>query len=271
MGQITSLWQMLLSAYEDVRRAPDPLAGAEMAILRMTVAATLPAPELASQLLEGLKHVDTAPAGEASVTSEPTPAPSQRSMSTAPVPETPVSSQTVSSQTVASRGGAHMQALQTDPQPALLPEEKPLVRGGIDIDTLEKLVTGMPKSQTRLKYDIRQYVRPILFERGKIIFEPAPGAPRDLAPRLAQYVQDITGQTWMVSPDTATKGEPSLTEQQKHAAQQQAQYENAHPVVAKAKELFAGVEIEFRDRLLISDKATSNVIKANFPQHEDRK
>ncbi|HFB54652.1 MAG TPA: DNA polymerase III subunit gamma/tau, partial [Hellea balneolensis] len=250
MGQITALWQMLLSAYEDVRRAPDPLAGAEMAVLRMTVAATLPPPELASQLLENLKHVTSSPntqnTSQSTTTSSDTPA-SQISKSSQPSTHSPSGSQ------------ASMQA-----QPALLPDEAPQMRAHVEINSLAELVAGMPKSETRLKYDIRQYVRPILFERGKIIFEAAPDAPANLAPRLLNYVQDMTAQKWTISLDTNTKGTPSLMEQHKQATQKQAQYENAHPVVVRAKELFAGVEIEFRDRL-----PTSNVIKADFSNNED--
>jgi DNA polymerase-3 subunit gamma/tau len=254
MGQITALWQMLLSAYEDVRRAPDPLAGAEMAVLRMTVAATLPPPELASQLLENLKHVTSSPSTQN--------APQNGSAGTAASTNTPASQISETSlPSTQSSSGAHA-SLQA--QPALLPHEAPRMRAHVEINSLEELVDGMPKSKTRLKYDIRQYVRPILFERGKIIFEAAPDTPANLAPRLLNYVQDMTGQKWTISLDTNTKGAPSLMEQHKQAAHKQAQYENAHPVVVRAKELFAGVEIEFRDRL-----PTSNVIKADFSKNED--
>jgi hypothetical protein len=56
---------------------------------------------------------------------------------------------------------------------------------------------------------------------------------------------------------------------QKQAEDKQVQYENVHPVVVKAKELFAGVEIEFRDRLLTSKEPSTNVIKGNFSKDKD--
>src|SRR5690348_6571827 len=42
---LARLWQMLLRAYEEVRKAPDPAAATEMALIRLAYAADLPGPE----------------------------------------------------------------------------------------------------------------------------------------------------------------------------------------------------------------------------------
>src|SRR5690606_7652707 len=47
------IWQMLLKGHEETRRAPDPLAAAEMTLIRLAVAASLPGPEEAAALLRG--------------------------------------------------------------------------------------------------------------------------------------------------------------------------------------------------------------------------
>ncbi|MEO1922127.1 MAG: DNA polymerase III subunit gamma/tau [Sphingomonadaceae bacterium] len=53
-GQLHRLWQLLLKGYEEVRAAPDPLASAQMALLRVLHAAELPDPgELAKMIAEG--------------------------------------------------------------------------------------------------------------------------------------------------------------------------------------------------------------------------
>ncbi|WP_282008768.1 DNA polymerase III subunit gamma/tau [Brevundimonas aveniformis] len=44
-GTLARVWQLLLKAHEEVRRAPDPAAAAEMAILRLAYASDLPSPE----------------------------------------------------------------------------------------------------------------------------------------------------------------------------------------------------------------------------------
>ncbi len=50
-AQLSRLWQMLLKALEEAGRAPDPIAAAEMAMVRLCAAANLPPPEEAARLL----------------------------------------------------------------------------------------------------------------------------------------------------------------------------------------------------------------------------
>ncbi|MBI1187536.1 MAG: DNA polymerase III subunit gamma/tau [Alphaproteobacteria bacterium] len=50
-AQLSRLWQMLLKALEETSRAPDPVASAEMAMVRLCAAASLPPPEDAARLL----------------------------------------------------------------------------------------------------------------------------------------------------------------------------------------------------------------------------
>jgi DNA polymerase-3 subunit gamma/tau len=50
-GRLSILWQMLLKALEDCARAPEPIAAAEMAFVRIAAAAGLPPPEEAARLL----------------------------------------------------------------------------------------------------------------------------------------------------------------------------------------------------------------------------
>lgn len=51
VGQLARLWTLLLKAWEDCGRAPDPMAAAEMALVRMCAALRLPPPEEASRML----------------------------------------------------------------------------------------------------------------------------------------------------------------------------------------------------------------------------
>src|SRR5690606_29688821 len=57
-GALSRVWQMLLKAHDEVRRAPNPADAVEMAIIRIAYAADLPGPE------EALKRLQ---AGEAPV------------------------------------------------------------------------------------------------------------------------------------------------------------------------------------------------------------
>lgn len=57
-GQLHRLWQLLLKGYEEVRAAPDPLASAQMALLRVLHAADMPDPgELAKMIAAGGANV----------------------------------------------------------------------------------------------------------------------------------------------------------------------------------------------------------------------
>ncbi|MFD3266699.1 DNA polymerase III subunit gamma/tau, partial [Phenylobacterium ferrooxidans] len=52
-GTLSRMWQMLLRAYDEVRRSPDPAAAVDMALIRLAYAADLPGPE------EALKRIQT--------------------------------------------------------------------------------------------------------------------------------------------------------------------------------------------------------------------
>jgi len=51
-GTLARVWQMLLKAHEETRRAPDPMAALEMALIRLAYAADLPGPEEALRALQ---------------------------------------------------------------------------------------------------------------------------------------------------------------------------------------------------------------------------
>jgi DNA polymerase-3 subunit gamma/tau len=51
-GTLSRIWQLLMRAYEETRKAPDPAAAAEMALIRLCYAADLPGPEEALRRLQ---------------------------------------------------------------------------------------------------------------------------------------------------------------------------------------------------------------------------
>ena len=51
-GQLHRLWQLLLKGHEEVRKAPDPLVAAQMALLRVLHAADMPDPGTLAKALE---------------------------------------------------------------------------------------------------------------------------------------------------------------------------------------------------------------------------
>ena len=251
MGQITRAWQMLLSAHGDVRAAPDPLAAAEMALLRLAVAGDLPPPELAAQLLAGLKDVKNAP---------------KPSTDSSPSSDDTSSAGTNSGGTNVETSTAALSHGNVAPQPAPTPQPQAAASTApkLDINTLEDLISAIPKNQTGLRYDIEKYIRPIRFEPGTFVFSFAPNAPKDLEYQLRAWVTDATSRPWHIEVDTKIQGEPSLLERRRSARSEKKDAEDSHPVATTARALFPGVEIEFRDRPSIS-----NVIEADFTNNEE--
>lgn len=249
LGDITRYWQILLKSYEDVRMAPDPLAAVEMAIVRLCVASELPSPELAAQVLKGLQNLpdapQNAPQGRAEVSTSSSRG-SETMSSDGPPPNAPLMSHDGS--------GA---VLQLEPTPSIPTDISGNER--IVYETFEALVDSMSGLDSNLRYDVRQYVRLAQFETGKIIFNLSDNAPDRIEGRLRDFVTTQTQRPWEVRYDSDATGQPSLREQEKQAKQLRENYEMSHPMVQKAKELFPGVEIVFRDRDPIS-----NVIEADF-------
>ncbi len=64
-GQVHRVWQMLLRGYDEVRIAPDPLAAAQMALLRVLHAADLPDPGELAKRLARIEAGETMPAARA--------------------------------------------------------------------------------------------------------------------------------------------------------------------------------------------------------------
>ena len=76
-GQVHRLWQLLLKGHDEVRGAPDPLAAAQMALLRVLHAADMPDPGKLAKTLEQMATQVPAPAA-VQAAQEGAPAPQAR-------------------------------------------------------------------------------------------------------------------------------------------------------------------------------------------------
>jgi len=240
LGQLTRIWQMLLKAHNEVRMAPAPLAAAEMALLKLSVAGQMPPPELAAQIIEQMKEGGVTP---------PVVSPSPTSSPSGPSPTPPASA-------LASSGGGMSSA----PAPVSAPQAAPTPNSTVMLSSIEDLVNAIPDAQIGLKSDIKRYVRPIRFKPGAITFQPAEGAPVSLTGKIVSAIKDLTGELWIVSPETSGGG-ATLNEIKKNARAEQDAKDRAHPafnhpLLAKAK------LIEIRDTTPTS--VPNNVIDGNF-------
>lgn len=249
LGQLTRIWQLLLSSYNDVRAAPAPLAAAEMALLKLSVAGDLPPPELAAQIISEIRAGNFTPP-QVSPPSAQGGSGSQALIGGAPTMQTsearPVS-------------GGQVTALSA-PEPTETP--KPVVT----IESLEDLTEALTDQQAALRYDIEKYVKPIRFRQGSITIENLTEAPPSLVGRMVEALREMTGDLWLIDQE-AGEGALSITEQRKKAIAERDAKDRAHP--AFSHPLFKAAKlIEIRD-VAPTSKTDDNVIAADFGGQTD--
>jgi DNA polymerase III subunit gamma/tau len=210
---LSRMWQMLLKALEEVALAPNAMMAAEMAVIRLTHVADLPDPETLIRQLQ----------------SNPPPA-----LPGGPVPSggggNGGGSRMAASRPVMAQGGA---AAATAIDPAALQS----------FATFDSVVAMIRDARDmKLLFEIESCLRLVRYAPGRIEFQPTPDAPPDLAARLAQRLQGLTGTRWGVSV-TATGGGPTLAEQrdgERLAAETQAM---DNPLVQAVLAAFPGARI----------------------------
>ena len=214
-GTLSRFWQMLLKAQDEARRAGDAKAAAEMAVIRLCYAADLPGPEVALKALQS----GQSPVG-----------PSQ---GTAP------------SGSGGGGGGSAARALQPqfEAQQAQQAQPKATAAAQPVLQSFEDVVRLIDaKRDITLKLDVEKFVRPISFRPGAITFEPAPGAPTNLAQRLVNRLKEWTGQPWLVAAEGGG-GAESLLERARRESQEVRRGAEADPFVKSLLDAFPGAEI----------------------------
>jgi DNA polymerase-3 subunit gamma/tau len=217
MRVLTRLWQMLLKALDEVAAAPNAMMAAEMAIIRLTHVADLPTPEDLLRKLDGITPPPPPPSGASTA--------AQQHSSGAPVQTMP-------------RGGAAG------------PDAGPATALAVDADaalarfpTFEHVVELIRANRDgKLLVDVETGLRLAAYQPGRIEFEPADRAPRDLAQRLGQRLQLWTGNRWVVTVvDTGgAKTIDELRNAKDYALRAKAQ---DHPLVQAVLAQFPGARI----------------------------
>lgn len=227
IGQLTRAWQILMKSHTDVRQAPVPLAAAEMALLKLSLAGQMPPPELAASIIreaqkmqsegrDGLPELSSGPTASAPPPVTTAHSPSQPTAAMAPKPITP-------------------------PAPTMR------------LETFEDYVEQV--NDLRLRSDLERYVSVISFSEGQAevhITEPRHNA---LIGRMVRSLQELTGQQWLVSPVDQLGAIP-LAEARRNAKAEQDAKDRAHPA-------FQHSLLKNAKLLEIKDRAP-NVVSADF-------
>lgn len=215
---LARFWQMLLKGLGEVQAAPQPLAAAEMVLIRLMHAANMPDPaDLVRRLTESGAAVAAQPTASAPRGDGP-----RASLATTQrmQPQTQLAPQ-VAAQPVAAM-----------PQPQSFGDVVALFQ---------------TKREAILAAHLQSDVHLVQFEMGRIDFRPSDKAPSNLATRVAASLNEWTGKRWLISVSSHA-GDPTLKEQAaKMAADQRAQAA-LHPLVKAVQAAFPGASIdEVRD------------------------
>ncbi|MDF2901279.1 MAG: dnaX [Phenylobacterium sp.] len=209
-GNLSRIWQMLLKAHEEVRRAPDAAAACDMAIIRLAYAADLPGPEEALRRLQSGERMPGGPSGGGGGGG---------------------------GGVSASMGGGSVNAqARAMPQPAVS-DAAPVLKSFADVIALMD-----KKREIALRLDVERYVRPISFRPGVLEYEPAPGAPNNLAQRLVARLKEWTGQPWLVAAQGGGGAESAWERQKREEREVRAEIE-VDPFVLSVMAAFPGAEI----------------------------
>jgi DNA polymerase-3 subunit gamma/tau len=229
LASLGRLWKTALTGLDDVRTAPDPSSAAEMAVIRLMSAASLPSPEDAARLLAGAPRAETQAAA--------------KSAPSAPAPDQPEARESRSE-------GRIVPFNRPAPPPEAAPgydvvedDNEPISDGLAGPESLEELITDIEGArEIGLKLDVERYVKLVSLRPGALAYEPAPGAPSDLGGRLARFLQDITGARWLVD-SSAKNGQETIHDRRRREAEAERETVMKDPAVISALAAFPGAEL----------------------------
>ena len=209
MPVLARCWQMLMKGLGEARVAPNPLSAVEMVLVRLAYVADLPAP---AELVKALAKGGAAPSPPAAAPGS-TGDGGQRGMAaTAP-------------------------AEQIEIEPAPLPDGPPQPVSLADVIALAEA-----RGEMRLAVHLRNDIRLVHFETGRIEFQPTPEAPPKLANALGENLTNWTGARWVavVSNDD---GAPTLGEQAAKARAAAIVEAAQHPLVKAVLDTFPDAKV----------------------------
>ena len=175
MRILTRTWQLLLKALEEISSAPNPMMAAEMAVIRITHVSDLPSPE---ELVKKLTSTHSESEGV------------KKGNSGGSVSNTTSSNFKPTQQT-------ETRPIKNEGNTALALDTKTL---DLQYPTFESVLEIIRKFRDmKLLIDVENSVRLSSYVPGRIEFTPTENAPKDLAQRLGQLLQNWTGFRWAIT------------------------------------------------------------------------
>ena len=261
--RLARCWQILLKGHQEIKAAPRPEACAQMLIIRLSYTSAMPTPsEILSKLPEAPAPIDDSPKPNNSHNAQQdTPNNAQRNNSRQNNSETDnLPSTTSGPDDLAVNNGATITAL-THELSAERPSDKiaPIATSPIIApDTLSNANSQTRSSSFKnlrdiaeyceqkgaliLASDIRNHVELVHLEACHLEIHLVKEASKDLAGKIAQFLNSSTNQRWMVSVSDKS-GSPTLQKTDEIARQEKLSMAAEHPIAKKVLEIFPGATV----------------------------
>ena len=217
MATLTRAWQLLLKGIAEVRDAHDPLASAEMVLIRLVYGVALPNSDELARIARS-----PPPPGEP----RPRPPTARPETDAAPAEDRPLLEGVL--------------ALSRDPVQAERAADVQPPKAFSHFRDVVAYVAG--KRDIKFKDDLERHVRPVRTGQGTIEIALGPNAPQGLSGELARKLEAWTGARWIVLISNET-GEPPLREQARLARDTALGEARANPAVRRILDRFPGAEI----------------------------
>ena len=262
MRVLTRMWQMLLKALEEVAAAPNAMMAAEMAVIRLTHVADLPSPE---ELIRKLQDTPPPPTngpggGMSSGGYGTTSAPIQNMASPAAGGGAPKGAP------MASGGAPHGAPVAqggNGTATALAPETLQALARYPSFEHVVELIRQR-RDGLLLEY-VKTYLRLVSYQPGRITIQPTQDAPKDLAARLGQQLQNWTHARWIISLENEGGGD-TITELENAAENALRAKASEHPLVQAVMENFPKAKIT---RIRTAQELAAEVEAEALPEVED--
>ena len=224
---LTRAWQMLLKGLEEIARAPNQAAAAEMVLIRLAFTADLPAP---ADIINALGGAPQRAAGRPAAADKTERRPAVTA--TAAPASMPIASDD-------EPAGDEDSLLDDDVGPAEpVVVAMPIVRSFADV-----VAAAGERREAKLKVHLEEHVSLVRFDAaGSIELHLLPGAPKELANELREKLNAWTGKRWMVAL-SKTPGERTIGEAARERAAVEVSDLKKHPSVAAVLQQFPDAEI----------------------------
>ena len=286
--RLARCWQILLKGHQEIKAAPRPEACAQMLIIRLSYTSAMPTPsEILSNLPDAPSPIDDSPKSNNSHNSQ------QNNSET-----DNLSGTTSGPNDLAVNNGATITAL-THELSAERPSDKiaPIAISPIIApDTISNVNSQAGSSSFKnlrdiaehceqegaliLASDIRNHVELVHLEACHLEIHLVKEASKDLAGKIAQFLNSSTNQRWMVSVSDKS-GSPTLQKTDEIARQEKLSMAAEHPIAKKVLEIFPGATVTDVITPIENEMPSSSTLIAEpdlienpepdiFPEHSDK-